>query len=442
MSDIKNTVIGILIAGFIICGIYHLKCKSTEESCTDQCYNGGSFIQDTKTCTCAKGYGGPCCEFKTQMCHIGQWSEWTPCTKMCGPGGIQFRSRENDCFDLQHFLNYTSEQRACNVYCFYGEIPSNVSNECICQSGYGGECCECKIQDCELTPWSEWSACTRVCGPQGTRFRTRNVAKPSACGGSTCPGILTEIEECNGKCYNNGTLDEGDSCTCPAGYNGQCCECKIQDCVMTLWSDWSVCSHTCGPHGTSFRTRNVQNASRCGGTECSAIFTEQKPCNRMCDNEGLLDNDAGECKCPDGFSGQCCQCKNVDCELSNWSEWSTCEKATRQVRSRDIIKQPECAGHPCEGSLTENRSCEVASNNYVVPKWSVFVVGGYCVLNTIFIVSIIIVIIVLGTLSSLSPYNNYLINILLTFHNIIIIIIIIINNFIMIQVSRLLVFTY
>ncbi|XP_033116851.1 neurogenic locus notch homolog protein 1-like [Anneissia japonica] len=538
----------LLSAGaFIFCGVYHyILYVSTIEHCNDQCYNGGSFIQETNTCACAKGYGGPCCEFKTQMCQIGQWSEWTPCTKRCGPGGIQFRSRENDCFDSQQ----TYEQRACNVYCYHGGILSNVPEKCICETGYSGECCECEIRDCEMTPWSEWSICTQVCGPQGTRFRTRNVDKPPACGGVPCPGILTEEEECNKKCYNNGTLDDkvdkcrcpdgyngqcceckiqdcvmtpwsewstcshtcgprgttfrtrdvytapmcggtecsnvitekrecnrecdnkgtidnegdkcrcpvgytgqccecriqdcvmtpwadwsactracgpqgtrfrirnmamqpacggdpcfgiltdeeecnrecynsgilddkSDKCTCPAGYNGQCCECEIQDCVMTPWSNWSACSHTCGPHGMAIRTRDVQSPPQCGGTECSGIFTDQKPCDRVCHNEGILDYDAGECKCPDGFSGQCCQCENVDCELSNWTEWSTCKNATRQIRSRDVKRYHECAGHVCKGSLTEARSCDIAlKHKWLVSKWFVVTLNTYSVLLT------------------------------------------------------------
>ncbi|XP_033114231.1 A disintegrin and metalloproteinase with thrombospondin motifs adt-2-like [Anneissia japonica] len=190
-------------------------------------------------------------------------------------------TNENECgtADSEKCSLITIEERACNVLCYHGGIPSNsTTKECICESGYGGECCECEIQDCEMTPWSEWSACTRECGPQGTRFRTRNVAKQPACGGAPCSEIVTQEEKCNRVCYNGGNLDDySDKCTCP-GYSGECCECKIQDCVMTSWSDWSACSQKCGWDGTRFRTRDVYIAPTCGGTECYG-FVDHQSCN-------------------------------------------------------------------------------------------------------------------------------------------------------------------
>ncbi|XP_033125482.1 A disintegrin and metalloproteinase with thrombospondin motifs adt-1-like [Anneissia japonica] len=393
-SAILSVILLLLLSGFVVCGVYHyILFKSTGDQCADQCYNGGSMTQETKTCTCAEGYGGRCCEFKTQTCHTNQWSEWTHCSKKCGPGGIQFRIKNVVCPVCSQKIY---EKRACNVYCYNGGIPSNVSDECICERGYGGECCECKIQNCELTSWNEWSTCTHECGPHGMRFRTRNVAKPPACGGDPCPGILTEEEECNRKCENNRTLDyEGYKCTCPVGYNGQCCACKVQDCVMTPWSNWSECSQKCGPRGIAFRTRGVQTAPKCGGTPCSNIFAEEKLCNRMCENEGILDYEAGECKCPDGYSGQYCDCKNVDCELNMWTEWSTCENATaRQVRSHDVKRYPNCAGRECEGSLVEDRSCAVAlKRKLLLPEWSVIVLSTYGAILTVFIITVVIYVI-------------------------------------------------
>ncbi|XP_033116909.1 sushi, nidogen and EGF-like domain-containing protein 1 isoform X2 [Anneissia japonica] len=267
-----------------------------------------------------------------------------------------------------------STKEPCTL-CYNEGTLIQENNTCTCVEGYGGECCDCEIQDCEVTPWSEWSTCTQVCGPQGTRFRNRSVATHPACGGAPCFRILLYEEEgCNRKCYNNGTLDDDeDSCTCPDGYSGHCCGCKIQDCVMTPWSNWSACSHACGPHGMAKRTRDVETVPTCGGAECSGVLIQQKPCNRMCDNDGILNNDAGECKCPDGFSGQCCQCENVDCQLSNWTDWSTCDNATRQERSRYVKRYPKCAGNECDGSLTEDRSCEVTQlkQELLVYKWSV-----------------------------------------------------------------------
>ncbi|XP_033114224.1 protein eyes shut homolog [Anneissia japonica] len=362
-------LLGFLLLIGLVCGIfYHCDILIISVEPCDQCYNGGNLSQETKTCTCAEGYSGQCCEINTE------WSEWTPCSKVCGPGS-QFRIKQNFCPSNLQNCSQTMEERVCNVHCFYGGTLSNVSNECICLSGYGGEFCECEIQDCEMTPWSEWSTCTRTCGPQGTRFRTRNVNKQPTCGGAPCSENITETENCNRECYN-GILDySSDQCICPAGYNGECCECKIQDCVMTPWSDWSACTHTCGPLGTTFRTRDVDIAPTCGGTECSK-FMERNECNRECYNNGILSYRSDKCECPSGYNGECCECKIQDCVMTSWSDWSACSKTCgwdgTHFRTRDVYKAPTCGGTEChwfvdQGSCNYGVTCDSGRHPLHIP---------------------------------------------------------------------------
>ena len=103
-------------------------------------------------------------------CHIGAWSAWTPCSKMCngghksrnrtvvGPGasaaflqqptGVSSASAEMAMFDNDDAAacGLTHEVQNCNVH--------------VCGS------------DCALGEWGSWGPCTKACGG-GRRGRRR-----------------------------------------------------------------------------------------------------------------------------------------------------------------------------------------------------------------------------------------------------------------------------
>ncbi|XP_071943919.1 spondin-1-like [Antedon mediterranea] len=130
------------------------------------------------------------------------------------------------------------------------------------------------------------------------------------------------------------------------------------------WSPWSDCPNTCGVSGTRFRFRSLQVETGSDGPEvvCEEPTIEQQPCNRFCYNGGELTEQGCDCR-KTTYSGSCCDCKNIDCELSTWTEWSSCgENAITRVRSRDEARKAECAGARCEGPyMKEVQSCNVAS---------------------------------------------------------------------------------
>ncbi len=93
-----------------------------------------------------------------------------------------------------------------------------------------------------LGAWGAWGQCTEKCGAHGTQNRVRSPVK--SCG-STCPGVRTETQICNRFCPNGGTPTIGGQykpCACSHGYQGECCEEKIDK----EFGDWSECSVTCG----------------------------------------------------------------------------------------------------------------------------------------------------------------------------------------------------
>ncbi|GFN97238.1 hemicentin-1 [Plakobranchus ocellatus] len=219
--------------------------------------------------------------------------------------------------------------------------------------------------------WAEWEACSLTCGG-GTRFRFRNCTGPFH-GGLACQGAWDEEEGCNDEpCPVDGSwkpwsawgqcsvtcgggiksrtrdcdlaLHGGENCTGPSDQNTTCNmhHCPV-DGVWKAWSDWSVCSVTCGG-GNQSRSR-----------ECQGPFYGGQPC------EGAAD-DMQNCSthnCPeDGY-------------FSTWSPWGACDVTCGgglQDRNRTCVG-PFYGGQNCEGPSLDNRTC----NTHPCPSESVTV---------------------------------------------------------------------
>lgn len=108
--------------------------------------------------------------------------------------------------------------------------------------------------DCVLEDWGGWSACSAGCGG-GMRERVRSVRTGARHGGRPC-----------------GPASEGEGC------NGDACD---QDCELTSWTAWSLCSKACDG-GFQARKRHVLARPKGQGTcsdRRSAARLEYTHCN-------------------------------------------------------------------------------------------------------------------------------------------------------------------
>lgn len=107
------------------------------------------------------------------------------------------------------------------------------------------------------------------------------------------------------------------------------------DCRVSLWSDWTSCSVTCGS-GFITKTRTVEVPDSNGGKLCPRKLLKRKKCKMV--------------KCP------------IDCEVGEWGPWTpcshTCGENAVQNRVRKILKKPRRGGMDCP-SHRENRRCVV-----------------------------------------------------------------------------------
>ena len=100
------------------------------------------------------------------------------------------------------------------------------------QENCGGEQCpdlfETRLRygskpvNCHLSYWSEWSACTTVCGVSGKQTIYRHRIRTEQCGG-VCTSTFYETRACPlTSCLNGGSL-RGETCFCKKGFGGNCC---------------------------------------------------------------------------------------------------------------------------------------------------------------------------------------------------------------------------
>jgi hypothetical protein len=145
------------------------------------------------------------------------------------------------------------------------------------------------FQDCEVSKWSP-EECTKKCAG-GEQKLSRNVLTHPNGGAECLP--LAAMRSCNNE-------------PCPV------------DCKQDQWSGWSKCSANCGG-GVQQRVRDIKVAMRYNGKPCGKQ-KESKACN------------VAACE--------------LDCELTDWTAWSTCSKDC----DGGTKKRQKFVKHPAEGS--------------------------------------------------------------------------------------------
>jgi hypothetical protein len=234
-------------------------------------------------------------------CWVSSWSEWSPCSHGCLKEGVdayQWRIR------------------------WVGKIEPGAT----CPPIYERRVCQdvrpCMVQDCEMTPWSDWGRCTMGgtinCGA-GTTFRHRSVVTYPSESGKPC-GPQIQFAQCHmlrDNCSDPTTcqlfpwthwydpFDETKSCSKPCGTGeqirkretrGPCTatvstyeerECNTHPCgtdcrLATSYTKVGACSQPCGPLGVQRWVRHIVTHGSGDGIPCppEAARTIFTACNR------------------------------------------------------------------------------------------------------------------------------------------------------------------
>ncbi|KAL4222773.1 brain-specific angiogenesis inhibitor [Mactra antiquata] len=226
------------------------------------------------------------CSFKTCPVHGGwtKWSSWGACSVSCDIG-IQRRDR------------------ACaNPY------PSSDGDFCYGDSRDDRICSVQACADGNWSMWSDWSICSTTCG-NGLKSRHRQCdnPKPSLLG-SYCVGDPVDVSTCFIKACHDGN--------------------------WSMWSDWSVCSTTCG-NGLKSRHRQCDSPKpSLLGSDCAGNNEDVSTCFiKACHDGGW----------------------------SDWGTWSVCSLTCGggiHSRSRTCSNPvPSERGQYCNGDPFEVKTC-------------------------------------------------------------------------------------
>ncbi|XP_062869505.1 thrombospondin type-1 domain-containing protein 7B [Trichomycterus rosablanca] len=317
------------------------------------------------------------------QCVTSEWSQWSECTMGCNEKEMRWRSRM--------VLRMPGRGHTCPEL---NQTESCANTTCLSYS----------------YAYSDWSSCrlnkNAVCGT-GTKTRLLNCVSSD--------GKLVELSMCKEWGPSRGKLSAPCEVSCPV------------DCLLSDWSLWSECSHTCGAQSHMTRSRLVLQQAEESGRPCPSQLSQTKPCPiRPC--YGWRLGEWSTCRvegaeCGDGTRERNMSCvvhwgnysrppypksvqeehcvENVlskpmptelhqpcsipcpgDCHLTSWSQWSLCQMLClngrsyetwgRQARSRAVIIQVPQNKTSCPSQVYETRPCQrgsCLSYEWVTGEW-------------------------------------------------------------------------
>eukprot|EP00929_Paragymnodinium_shiwhaense_P046780 TRINITY_DN237_c0_g2_i2.p1 TRINITY_DN237_c0_g2~~TRINITY_DN237_c0_g2_i2.p1 ORF type:complete len:1617 (-),score=410.89 TRINITY_DN237_c0_g2_i2:304-5154(-) len=266
-------------------------CKTAKKGCNvddGSAYPGGVPMSSERSCRGFEKVWAACptlpkCDACTPVnCEFESWGTWHSeggCSGLCSRHrGIKVTNNE------------------CGKPC---SGPKLMTKACIEKS------CLLQPVPCKMGEWTVWSVCR---SDKDQKTRTRLIEQLPKNGGATCEGATNETLPC-------GT-------TAPV------------DCKLGAWGSFTECSRTCGG-GWHTKMRRVLSVASGGGKACTGVLRRTEPCNV-----------------------QPCE-KKVDCKFGPWGVWDGCNSAhpMQKFRTRSVQESSQGGGLPCHDSLQETLGC-------------------------------------------------------------------------------------
>jgi len=218
--------------------------------CTVSCNSG--VKERHRECLPAKGGGRNCPNknknpdlyHEVEKCTMtdcdtfeySDWSSWSQCSASCGQGQ---KVKKRTC------RSQTTRQNVKDSFCLhYSGKMTDLFEQSI----------NCLLQECPVnggwSDWTEYTACTQDCRTEGSitvanRKRFQYCTNPMAKGGGKKCELLEETFPTNSITFDSETKAKVEIAPCSSDL--PLCP---EDCVFTVWSQWSACSASCIDRGT------------------------------------------------------------------------------------------------------------------------------------------------------------------------------------------------
>ncbi|XP_028971693.2 thrombospondin type-1 domain-containing protein 7B isoform X3 [Esox lucius] len=330
------------------------------------------------------GYVEEACHVPCPLdCKLSDWSPWSPCSTPCG-GGLKIRSkwlREKSfnggrpCpkLDLKNQAQVYEAipcQSACRQFEWVVEAWSTCTINTVTEASACGEGLQSRTVRCarRSTSGQETNESLESCDPTESRRRRRHVLRlPSPEG--TCPeDIQTEACVLNSTCFiYHYNVSDWSSCqlsemaVCGPGTRSRLLDCVRSDgkvvelsvceqfgqvntwrlsegcdvecpvnCVLSDWSTWSECSHTCGHQGQMLRSRSILQSAHKEGRPCPSQLLHTRSCPiRPC--YSWLLGDWSLCHVEGADCGEGVRQRNLTC-IVHWGDWPQQESSLTRPR--------------------------------------------------------------------------------------------------------------
>ncbi|XP_041466314.1 thrombospondin type-1 domain-containing protein 7A-like [Lytechinus variegatus] len=354
------------------------------------CEEETGFVADPSQCDVwsEPARSRPCDKACPQDCELSPWSTWSSCSASCGLHAMRTRTK--------HVLT----------------LPVNGGLPCPQETDENGiitqftPCID--IEPCYTFQWvtGGWSVCQVIGSSCGRGLQTREVH----CGRSD--GLVAE----DGMCLQDFRQPPPTStqrCYVPCG----------GDCLLSEWSEFGPCQSNCGTESLRnycrMRTRDIVGVSMtdslselcphiadsdlheflsCGlqssiyswtfGPWTTCLLPEGMQCGAGKQSRAAIciRNDyvqVADLFCPSLDPSQtgplqehpCTVQCSIDCEVTQWSNWSSCSQACGQgerTRMREITMNPVQGGRACplltDTQMCFERSCDLIE--WEISEWA------------------------------------------------------------------------
>ncbi|KAJ1607273.1 thrombospondin related adhesive protein [Cryptosporidium canis] len=321
-------------------------------------------------------------------CTVSSWSDWTPCSGVCGE--MRSRSRSviskpsNDhdyCPNLVEYSNCPVRDRCPEDCPQYG--VSVLGWGCQFESTFSFN------KNLLVSYEEDWKGCLSTC-----RSDPLCVAWSFNATLSEGPNSIGPSREYR-PCYTH-RFASGCHALAPGWVSGNRDtrenDCETGTCIHNEWSAWSTCKDPCSNTETMSRSRTVKTASQSwASTPCRdesqyqlcsedqhsiatctnclvSQWTPWSECSTSCGegvkvrtrvvNKPPVNGDSSTC--PELIEKVSCNkdvvCPSSNCELGQWSEWSPC---TVTCGAGTTVRNREVKGEGCTELTTESKDCNL-----------------------------------------------------------------------------------